>query len=171
RFDRFTRKPKIVYERQGDQATVTLTSRPRTWLGGIIRVETDEPQDWYLRFSKDVPLEVTCEGSKADLHLNFSTTPLRKLEMRVDKASIYLKLGETEPLVKVAIFGEDSDVRLRVPRNVGLRVTGEEYRSYLSRLGLQERNGGFVCGGFDTLQNRIEVDVDSQLSSFAIDFF
>jgi hypothetical protein len=171
RFNRFTRKPKIEYTRQGNEATVTLTSHPQTWLGGVIKIETNDSQDWYLRFSKDVPLEVTCRGSNSDLHLNFSTTPLRNLELNADKATVYLKLGDLEPLVKVAIIGKDSDVRLRVPRDVGLKVTGEEYRSYLSRLGLREENNGFVSEGFDTLQSRIEVDVDSQLSSFAIDFF
>jgi hypothetical protein len=171
RFNEFTRKPEIDYERQGSQATVSLTSRPRTWLGGVIKVETDSPEDWYIRFSENVPLEVKCTGSNADLHLNFSTTPLKNLELSADKATVYLKLGNLEPLVKVSITGDDTDVRLRLPRDVGLRVTGEEYRAYLSRLGLLDRPDGFVSEGFDTLNNRIEIDVDSQLSSFSIDFF
>lgn len=171
RFDKFTRKPKIEYDVIGDKARVTFTSRPRSWLGGAINIETGGPQDWYVRFSKDVALELECFGSSSDLHLNLSTTRLKSLTLGADDAAIYLKLGDLEPLVRVAIVGEDSDLRLRAPQNVGLKVAGEEYRSYLVRIGLLEKNGSFVNEGFDSLEKKIEVELDDQLESFSIDFF
>jgi len=171
RFDKFTRKPKVEYEIVENEARVTFTSRPQSLLGGAIKIQTGGPQDWYMRFSKDVPLELECSGNSSDLHLNFSTTPLRSLELDADEATIYLKLGDLEPSVKVDISGEDSKLRLRVPDNVGLMVIGEEYRSYLERIGLVERDGDFVNEGYDSLSQKIEVNLDDRLESLAIDFF
>jgi len=171
RFDKFTHKPKIEYEVVEDEARVTFTSRSKSLLGGAIKIQTGDPQDWYVRFSKDVPLELECSGNSSDLHLNFSTTPLRNLELDTYDATIYLKLGDLEPSVKVDISGEDSKLRLRVPDNVGLMVIGEEYRSYLERIGLVERDGDFVNEGYDSLSQKIEVNLDDRLESLAIDFF
>lgn len=171
RFDRFTRKPKIEYKVAENEAKVTLTSRPRSFLGGAIRINTGEPQDWYLRFAEDIPLELECFGAGSDLHLNFATTPLRRLKLYADDARVYLKLGDREPLLKVDIVGEDTNLRLRVPQNVGLKVFGEDYRSYLARVGLMKSDGGFVTIGFDTVKNKIEINLDDRLGSFSIDFF
>jgi hypothetical protein len=88
-----------------------------------------------------------------------------------DGTTIYLKLGDLEPFVRVDIVGEDSDLRLRVPQNMGLKVTGEEYHAYLVQIGLLKSNGGFVNEGFDTLEKKIEVDLEERLASFSIDFF
>jgi hypothetical protein len=173
RFNRFTRKPKIEYEVTGGEAKVTLESRsqPRSFLGGAVRIDTGDPQDWYLRFARNIPLELECLGSGSDLHLNFATTPLRRLKLDADDARIYLKLGDCEPLVKIDIVGEDANLRLRIPQNIGLKVRGEDYRSYLDRVGLIKSNEGFVTSGFDTVKNKIEVNLDDRLGSFSIDFF
>ncbi|HWR82428.1 MAG TPA: hypothetical protein VN285_03935, partial [Candidatus Deferrimicrobium sp.] len=170
-FDRFTRKPRIDYEVSGSEARVKLTSRPQSLLGGAVRIDTDEAQDWYLRFARNVPLEIECSGHESDLHLNFSTTPLRRLKLDADDAEIYLKLGDQEHLVEVEIAGQDSNLRLRVPQTVGLKVFGEDYKAYLVRVGLLADNGGFVTPGFDTLPTKIEVRLDDRLGSFSIDFF
>jgi len=173
RFNRFTRKPKIEYEVIEGEAKVTLESRhrPRSFLGGAIKIDTGDSQDWYLRFARNIPLELECLGSGSDLHLNFATTPLRRLKLDADDARIYLKLGDREPLVKIDIVGEDTNLRLRVPQNIGLKVFGEEYHSYLAQIGLMKSNGGFVTVGFDTVKNKIEINLDDRLGSFSIDFF
>ncbi len=174
RFNRFTRKPKIEYEVVGDEAKVILESRsgPRSFLGGAVRIDTGDSQDWYVRFARNTPLELECLGNGSDLHLNFATTPLRRLRLDADDARVYIKLGDREPLVKIDIVGEDTNLRLRIPQNVGLKVFGEDYRSYLARIGLVKSNGGFVTNGFDTVGNKIEVNLDDRLGgSFSIDFF
>jgi len=170
-FDRFTRKPKTEYEIVGSEANITLTSRPRSFLGGIIRIETDDPQDWYLRFARNIPLEMECFGNNSNLHLNFATTLLRRLKLDADDAQVYLKLGDRESLTKVDIVGENTNLRVRVPQNVGLKVFGNDYQPYLVRLGLTQSDGGFVTNGYDTVKNKIVVNLDDRLGSFSIDFF
>ncbi len=171
RFDRFTRKPKITEDLVNDIARVELTSRTGSFLGGAIRIETGEPQDWYLRFSRDVPLDLECNGKDSDLHMNLSTTPLQRLKLNADNARIYLKLGDLEPLIKVSIIGKDANLRLRLPETIGVRISGEDYRSYLERLGLHKEGDAFVTDGFDSVASKIDVDLDNRLESFSLDFF
>jgi hypothetical protein len=83
-----------------------------------------------------------------------------------------LKLGDLQPRVNISVRGDDSSLKLRVPENVGLKIFGEDYSSYLTRLGLIDSGGGsFVNEGFDTLATQIEVDLDDRLKSFILDYF
>jgi len=50
-------------------------------------------------------------------------------------------------------------------------VAGDEYRDYLERLGLRQSGEAYVTDGFDTTATRIDVILESQLSSFSVDFF
>ncbi|HOD65717.1 MAG TPA: DUF5668 domain-containing protein [candidate division Zixibacteria bacterium] len=172
KFDKFTRKPRIDFREEDSLAVVEFASRPHGLLGGAIKIETDEAPDWFVRFKRDVPLEMRLAGVKSDMHLNMSTTPLRALDLSADQSSVYLKIGDLEPFVKVSVFGEDTELRLRVPRTVGLRVlAGEEYKAYLYSLGLITRDDAWVNEGFDTLPNKIEVKLDDRLQSVSVDFF
>ena len=125
KFDRFTRKPKVHYEIQDDQAQVRFISRRHNYLAGAVKVELDEPQDWYLRFSEDIPLDLECYGDENDIHLNLSTTPVENLKLKSDDAKIYIKLGELSPFLNVSIEGEDSGVKLLLPINIGVSYLWE----------------------------------------------
>ena len=170
-FDRFTRKPRVKHETRGDTAYIECGSRVTDHLGGIIEIDSDDPQDWYMRFSESVPLGLRCKGEEADIHMNLSTTPLRSLDLDTRDATVYLKLGEMEPFVKVVIRGEDSRVRLRVPEKMGLRVRGEEFDALLMSMGLTRDGLDFVTEGYDSLVTKLDLELDDRLSSFSIDFF
>lgn len=171
RFDRFTRKPKIKEVVEGGVAQVKFISRSGSFLGGAVRIDTGEPQDWFLSFSKNVPLDLECVGKSSDMHLNMSTTPLKNLKLKANDAKIYLKIGDMEPLVKVTINGEDSKLRLRLPETVGVRIHGNDYRSYLQRLGFHEEDGAFITDKFDSVMSKIDINLDANLASFSLDFF
>ncbi len=171
-FDKYTRKPEVSYAMQSDTGVVTMESRRGNFLGGIVKIETGEPQNWYLRFSDSLPLIMICRGKDSDIHLNMSTTPLQDLDLEADHSSVYLKLGSLKPAVKVNIKGVDTNLRLRVPEDIGLKIFGEDYRSYLLRIGLKDAGDGtFVSDGYDTLQTKAEITLDKQLGSVSVDYF
>ncbi len=171
RFDEFTRKPVIDYSVEDSTASVSMNSRGGALLGGAIQIHTDNAQDWFLSFADDVPLELSCVGNGNDLHLNMSTTPLKRVDIDADRAKIYLKLGELEPLLNVKVFGEDAELRLRVPKTVGLEIFGTDYKNYLETIGLVEHGDAFTNEGYDTLATKVEVRLDDRLGSFSVDFF
>lgn len=170
-FDRFTRKPDWQYDVVGDRAEVKLISRGNDFVGGIVKVETDQQQDWTVSFSNTIPLDFVCKGDDADVHLNLETTPLENLVLDLQNSYIYLKLGDLIPLVHVKINGEDSNLKLRIPEQVGVRINGIGYESYFEHVGMKRDNGWFVKSGNDTLKSQVEIDMDAKLSSFSIDYF
>ncbi|UCG60285.1 MAG: hypothetical protein JSV52_08075 [Candidatus Zixiibacteriota bacterium] len=172
RFDKFTTKPDIDHEVRDGVALIKVAKRSGTFLGGAIRIDDEGDRDWNLRFSESVPLELECIGEDADIHLNMSTTLLEQLRLEADDSKIYLRLGDLVPSVKVSIKGRESSLELRVPENVGVKIIGEDYATYLDRLGLVEADeGSFVNDGFDTLQTKIEIDLDDELNSFDLVYF
>ncbi len=171
RFRQYSYKPRYNYDVHGSRAKIELLNRSGRIWGGLVHINTNEPDDWYLSFSKFIPLELECYGDDADIHLNLSTTPLRMLRLEADDAEIYLKLGNVEPEVQVEVSGYDSNLRLRVPHESGLRVKGVDDDVYLHEVGLTEQDDGFVNEGFDSLNQRIEVDLDDRFRSLSIDYY
>ena len=171
RFSRFTRKPRITYSIEDNQALLDFKSRRGSYLGGAITIDTDEDQDWYVRFSDRIPLDLSCASDGSDIHLNLSTTPLRHLALNVEDADVYLMLGDLEPEVRIEVEGIDTRLRLRVPETIGLRITAGEYGDYLERIGLIDMDGLYITEGYDSTTTKVEMEVDDDLSSFSIDFF
>ena len=172
-FAEFTRKPDIDLDTEKSKSTVEMTSRSGSYIGGVVQITGEDPQEWRLRFSKSVPLVLECYGEEADIHLNLFTTPLTNLKIDADDTPIYVKLGRLVPEVKVSIAGDDSKLRLRLPGDVGIKVVGDfdDYRTYFEQVGLIEANGFFLNEGFDQFEEKIEVDLDPRLKSVSIDFF
>ncbi len=170
-FREFTVKPEISYKAESGEGILSLTGKAKRWMGGLIRVDTDEANDWYVSFSNALPLSLECTGNESDVHLNLATTPVKRIKVEVDDGTIYLKIGTSEPDVNITVGGDNSELRLRVPESAGLKVTGLDDDSYLSRFHLVRRNGSYISEGFDTLSNRIQVELDDRLSSLNIDTY
>ena len=170
-FKEFTHKPKIDYAVADHVATVTFTGGNRHIWGGAFKINTDLPSDWYLSFSRLVPLDLECHGKSSDIHLNLASTPLKSLKVDSEGASVYLKFGNLEPDVNVSLTGDNSDLRLRFPTSAAVKISGVNDREYLTKVGLVERDGAFVNSGYDTLKNHISVELDDRLSSLSIDYY
>jgi hypothetical protein len=170
-FKQFSAKPEIKYSVTGSEANVTFTGKRSELFWGLVKVDGGDPNDWYLSFSNLVPLTLECRGDGSDIHLNLATTPVQRVKVNADQATIYLKLGSDEPDVNVELAGKDSDIRLRVPTTSALKVTGTNDEDYLSQVGLRRKDGAFVSDGYDTLKSHIVVNLDDRLSSLSIDYY
>lgn len=172
RFDKFTRKPKITHDILDGISNIKFNSRSGSFLGGAVQVTTDEPQDWYIRFSEEIPLELECVGEESYIHLNLSTSLLEKLNIDADKSEIYVKLGDLVPEVNVTIAGNDSDLKLRLPETAGVRISGEDISNYLDALGFVESDdGSYVNEDYDTFETRINVEIKSRINNFIVDMY
>jgi hypothetical protein len=67
--------------------------------------------------------------------------------------------------------GTGSDLLLRLPVNSGVRFEGRDFDSYLRQIGLIETDGAFVNEGYDTLVNKIDINLDSRLDNLTVEFF
>jgi len=172
RFGEWSRKPTSSFKLDGRTARIELDNQrgPRFW-NGAVKIDTDEPQDWRLSFSRQVPLNLVVTGDNSELHLNLATTPLKMLDVKSDDADIYIKIGDLEPVVSLKIEGKDSQLRLRVPQDAGLTVSGVNDQAYLEQIGLEARGSEFVSPGIDSASVRIQVQLDEQFRSLSIDYY
>jgi hypothetical protein len=88
-----------------------------------------------------------------------------------DDADIYVRLGKREPMVNVVLSGHHSDLRLRLPEDVGVRITGDEYAAYMRRIGLIESEEAFVSEGYDSLPYKISIELDERFDGLEIKFY
>lgn len=170
-FNEFSSKPEIERTVENGIGNIKFKGKGTRFLGGLVKIETGEDADWYLSFSKVLPLVLECSGSQSDIHLNLSTTPVKQLKVDAEEATVYLKLGDLERELKVDVTGTDSDVRLRVPVTAGLKVSGISDEQYLKQVGLERRNGWYVNEGYDTMRSKIDVNLDDTQSSLSIDYY
>jgi len=173
RFGEWSYKPRSNFHVENRRASITVTNggvTRRLW-GRTIEIETDDPDDWRVSFSRRVPLDLKITGDDNDLHLNMATTPLRSLRMDVEDADTYLKVGDLERDVTVRISGRDSRLRLRVPQESGLLVSGVDDPAYLEEIGLVEKDGSYTTEGFEDAETRIQVEIDDRFRSLSIDFY
>ncbi|MEW5794892.1 MAG: hypothetical protein AB1772_00900 [Candidatus Zixiibacteriota bacterium] len=173
RFGEWSRKPMSSMEVLDRRAVIDLNNRTgsRRYWGGAVQIDTDQSEDWRVSFSRSVPLKLSVSGEDSELHLNLATTPLKELDLRADDADIYIKLGDLQPEVRVKVSGDDSKLRVRVPQESGLRVTGVDDPSYLEQIGLVMREGSYVSDGFDTSAVRIQIELDDRFRSLSLDFY
>ena len=172
-FNEFTRKPKIEsFVDEDSIARIDLTARENSFLGGAVQIHNESAQDWYIQFSDELPLDLECIGYEDDIHLNLATSCLERLKIDADNASIYLKIADNEPYVKVIINGEESSLRLRIPNKIGLKIFGVDYKTYFKKIGLFESDdGSFVNEHYENAEKIIEIELDEQLDSFSLDYF
>ena len=171
KFAQFTPKPRIDYKVEGTKAEVSFLQRSQHLLAGGIEIQTDEIDDWMLKFSELVPLTLECRGDKANIHLNLATTPLRKLNLDAADSRVYVKIGDLEPMVEISLLGDDAEIRLRVPREAGLRVHGQGYESLFEQIGLVPVSDYHQSLDYDAGLPKIDVDLDDRLRSLSIDTY
>lgn len=177
-FDKYTRKPKIKsFIDDNETAQINMAARDYSYLGGAIKIEPDRHPKWYMEFSKDVPLDLECNGAdNDDIQLNLSTSRLESLKLNTDNANIYLKLGNIEPFTQVTVIGDESKLHLRLPKEIGIKIFGESYRTYLTtyleKFGLlKEDDSGFINEQYKDAEKKIEIKLDDRLSSFSLDYY
>ncbi|KAA3630920.1 MAG: hypothetical protein DWP97_14305 [Calditrichaeota bacterium] len=172
-FDELTRKPDIEYDDfSNGVAAIRMDAKENEFFGGAVKIHSDQLQDWYIEFSDKLPLRLECNGYDNDLHLNLSTTMLEKLNLKTQNSAIYLKLGTLYPDVKINIVGDESRLRLRVPKEIGLKIFGSDFEALMTHIGLTELEDGiFINEMYDSSATKVEVELDDRLESFSLDYF
>lgn len=173
RFGEWSLKPRSNMEITDGIAEITLSGRSlkRRFGDGIVGIETGHDDDWRVSFARDIPLTLKCRGSHGDVHLNLASNPVRELHLDMDDADFYVKFGCLEPEVWCSIVGDNSEVKLRIPQEAGLQVSGLDFPVYFEEIGLVEQDSVYVTEGFDTAKCRILVEAEDHLRSFSIDFY
>lgn len=167
RVDRFSRKPDVDYYVKDAVAFLEVNNRGRRGTSFVIN-SRDFRDDWRVSFSDDVPLELKSIGDGSDLNLNLETIPLEKITVENDNGYVYLKIGTLNPSVDISVVGDEAELRLKLPKEAGVKIIGDKYSAYLEKLGYEALDGGFVSAGYEAAAVKILVTLDNNLGSLSI---
>lgn len=167
RFDRLSRKPRISTEISDGLASIDFDTRGS--MPGTIIINAGEiDNDWRVRFTDEVPVELHCAGNEADVDLYLMNVQLEKLDVENDDGDIYIKLGNKSPRVDLNIDGYDAGLRINIPAEAGVKVLGEAYADYLEKLGYLKMENFYVTEGFDSASVQIILTLDKDLRHLSL---
>lgn len=166
-FDRYIRKPKIDFKREGNTARLTVDSELR-FGGRFINIRNYGDRDWDFMFSETVPLKLECIGDEASLRLDLSGIILKELTVENDDGLIDVTIGDRVSDVRLSIAGKNSRLYLGVPATAGLEIGGGDYSGYYGALGLMRLDDKFISEGFDTAATKIYIDIGAGLKHLSI---
>jgi hypothetical protein len=114
-------KPKIEYRESGDRGTLTI-AQP----GDSHSNFGDTKYSWDVRLNNKVPLELHVEMGAGNSDLALSDLSLTKLHVEVGAGRSTVDLaGDWKRDVDAHIEGGVGNATVKLPRNVGVRVTVE----------------------------------------------
>jgi hypothetical protein len=167
RVDRFSRKPDVDYYVEDAVAFLEVNNRGRRGTSFVIN-SRDIHDDWRVSFSDEIPLELKSIGDGSDLNLNLETIPLEKITVENDNGYVYLKIGTLNPSVDISVAGDEAELRLKLPKEAGIKIVGDKYSAYLEKLGYEVLDDGFVSGDYEAAAVKILITLDDNLGSLSI---
>lgn len=119
--------------------------------------------------STGVPLDLTVRAGAANVRLDLGSLKVNRLLIETGASRIAVDLpsaGSTEATVKAGA----AQVNISVPRGVAARITTEGGLSSfdVDTSRFPKADGGFESPGFSTAVNRVEIRVESGVSSVSI---
>lgn len=172
RFDEFTMKPEIITVTNGSTKIIELNQRKNSFLGGIIKIDIDEPTEWYIKLNDKIPFDIKCIGFNSEIYLNLETIFVERLTLDANESEITIKLGDLYPNTNVKIDGAGSKLKLRIPSSTGTRILSQDLGDYLTRINLIETDDGFYINeGYDTMITKINIELDNQIDDLNLIFY
>lgn len=108
-------QPRVDYHVSGDAGDLSITQDSHSVHFG--RSEND----WDLRFSKDIPLELKVDMGAGQGNLHFRDVPLTRLDLNIGAGQMDVDLtGDRKTDLTADIEGGVGQANIRLPKNVGV---------------------------------------------------
>ena len=159
--------PVWGYQQRGDQAVVTLSpGKTGRWLSG------SQGYQGSIALGIMVPWEVQLELGAGKLLGDLRTVPLTRLTAELGAGSMDLTLPEKGIRGEIDIKGGASSVRLRIPRDVGLRVQLKNPigSHNLDAVGLKKMGDYWISDGYETVPSAYDITVSLGVGRLELEY-
>jgi LiaI-LiaF-like transmembrane region len=152
-------------ERSGDSLDVTLRPPIRDWTEWMWPANwgRDGGLSWNLDLSPAVPLSLTLETGASENRLDLEGLRVTDLTIKTGASSTEVTLPAAAGHTHARIESGAASVKVRVPEGVAARIRGQvgvgAFNVDTARF--PRRDGGYESEGFETAQNRVELEVQS----------
>jgi uncharacterized protein DUF2154/cell wall-active antibiotic response 4TMS protein YvqF len=108
-------EPRVDYSVAGGVGQMTISQESRSVHFGNSR------NDWNLRFSKDIPVELRVDMGAGQGNLHFRDVPLTRLDLNMGAGQVDVDLtGDRKADLTADIEGGVGQANIRLPKNVGV---------------------------------------------------
>ena len=126
---------------------------------------------WDLDLSPGIPWTVSLDIGAVSGRLNLYGIPLDHLDLQFGAGDVDLQLGENGEEASVVISSGASNLKVRVPEDVGLRI---EVKGALARTNIQEHNfpvidERYTSPHYEEADSRIDMKVDMAVGNFELE--
>ncbi len=159
-------KVSPIVSRQGDRADVTIQGPE----GGVVVIPTTSGGNLQLRLNSGLPLDLRLQGGATTADLDLRQLQVRNLHVELGASTIRVQLPETAGTTQAQFKSGMATLNIEVPSKVAARITS---RGGLSIFKIDERRfpkqgNYYVSHGYDTAQNKVEIDIDAGLASVTV---
>mgnify|MGYP000558604134 CR=1 FL=1 len=170
-FEFYGREPKCRLKKSGDEATITVESgKP----GRIRFFKTSKSAGDARLFVADwLPLQISLNSAASTIEMDLRELLLTDLDINTGASSIVLRFGQKSNKVSAKIESGASSVRLFIPREAGIMIDhdGALSSSNFADAGLKKIEGRYKSDNYETAECRIELNIDSGVSSIELDYY
>lgn len=126
--------------------------------------------EWDLRLNSEVPKSLGIEMGAGGGDLDLDDLNLTNLRIAMGAGSAEIDLtGEWERNLKVTIVGGVGGWRLRLPRDIGVRVDVDRGIGTVDATGLRSDDGVCVNDAYGTSEATLDVDIDVGLGGVELE--
>jgi hypothetical protein len=116
--------------------------------------------DWTLHMGSRVPLDMNVNLGGGDADLDLSTLPLQSLEVHLGVGDLKLNVAGKYPKdVTMQVNGGTGDLRVRLPKDMGVVVNASIGVGDVSANGLTKRDGKYYNAAYAEGKPAIRMDV------------
>ncbi len=132
-------EPRVDYHVTNGVGEITIAQESHPVHFGNSRNE------WNLRFSKDLPLELRVEMGVGQGNLDFREVPLTRLDLHVGAGQVDVDLtGDRRTDLTANIEGGVGQANIRLPKKIGVIAEASGGIGSIRTYGLKEENGSYT---------------------------
>ncbi len=156
-------KPRVQYSASGGRGALSVNQPGPNVHVGRTR------NNWDLRFSNDVPLELRLNMGAGEGELRLRGTSLTSLDVNMGAGTLSVDLtGDWKKDVQVSIHGGVGTARIRLPKNVGVRVHATGGIGTIDTHGLEREGGEYVNAAYGKSPVTMRVNVEGGIGTIEL---
>ncbi len=149
---------KVNFHQQDGEGQLYLsTVNQQFWGEGGIR--------WEVNFTRNIPLSINIKSAASNMNLDFSKLKVTELRLDVDVGNYKVTMPSSSGTTHAYIEADVANIEVTIPDKVAARIqidTGLSV-SDIDESRFPQQGNYYVSPDFDSAQNRIELEIDSDV--------
>jgi len=156
---------RVDFSRQGSEGRLYLSEERDN-----VPFSNEGDNRYQVRLTRDIPLTLNIKTTASDNELDLSGLEVTELRLDIDAASCKVTMPSSTEVVNVYIKIDVANLEITIPDGVAAKIQADTDLSSFDINGnrFQKQGDYYISENFDTAQNRIYLEIDSDVSRVQI---